>query len=179
MPAASAAADPPEEPPTLRDESWGLLVRPCSGFSVCPKSPSMKATFVVPTTIAPALMRRRTTVASMSATASAQSGLPQVVGRPATWKASLTVTGSPWSGPRGVRWASAAAAAASRRILQRRVPAYRGHGVDLAVDGVDPLQHRCCQLQSRHLARPQRGHHLRRRTQQYLITHRTALRSTA
>src|SRR4029453_5172820 len=63
-PAASAAAPPPEEPPGVRAVSHGLLVVPYTSLAVCPKSPSMKGTLVLPTTIAPACLSRRTTVAS-------------------------------------------------------------------------------------------------------------------
>src|SRR5512132_81178 len=115
--AATAAAAPPEEPPGVRAGSQGLLVTPCSGLAVCPKSPSMKATLVLPTTIAPARRRRRTTAASEPATWSAKAGSPQVVWSPATSKASLTVMGTPCSGPRSppraVAWSAAAASRAA------------------------------------------------------------------
>ena len=67
-PAATAAAAPPEEPPGVRVGSQGLAVAPYSGLAVWPKSPSMKATLVLPTTMAPARRSRRTTVASVPAT---------------------------------------------------------------------------------------------------------------
>jgi hypothetical protein len=110
-PAASAAADPPEDPAGDRARSHGLFVAPNSSLSVCPKSASIGATLVTPTTIAPAARSRATTVASRSATNPGTA--PHVTGSPATWSASLTVTGTPCSGPSGSAAASAAAAAAS------------------------------------------------------------------
>src|SRR5207245_11062723 len=60
-PAATAAADPPLDPPGTRVGSWGLRVGPKAEFSVeAPMANS--STFVLPITIAPAARRRVTTV---------------------------------------------------------------------------------------------------------------------
>ena len=116
-PAASAAAAPPLDPPGVRAWSHGFTVRPYTGLAVCPKSASMWCTFDLPTTIAPASCSRSTTAASRSATASANAGSPQVVGSPVTAKASLTVIGTPCSGPPLVASAfEAASSAKSRRV---------------------------------------------------------------
>jgi hypothetical protein len=98
-PAATAAADPPLEPPGLRVGACGLFVRPYSSFAVCAKSASIVATFVLPTRIAPAARSRRTAAASSAAVQPACSGRPQVVGSPAVWKASFTLIGTPASAP--------------------------------------------------------------------------------
>src|SRR3954451_7206642 len=66
MPAASAAADPPPEPPGVRAGSHGLLVRPKIGFSVWRGSPSQDVTMVCPMRIAPAARSRAATVPSSS-----------------------------------------------------------------------------------------------------------------
>src|SRR5215213_11842976 len=99
-PVASAAAAPPLEPPGVRVESHGLFVAPYASLLLCATSASMNATLVVPTMIAPAARSRSTTVASQSEIAPRQAGLPHVVGRPATWKLSLIVIGTPSNGPR-------------------------------------------------------------------------------
>src|SRR5215218_10998967 len=113
IPADSAAAAPPEEPPGVRAVSHGLLVTPYSSLAVCPKSASMKATLVFPTIIAPARSSRRTTVASESATKSLKAGLPQVVCSLATLKLSLIVIGTPCSGLKSSPRALASSAAAA------------------------------------------------------------------
>src|ERR687898_3107997 len=121
IPAATAAAAPPEEPPGVRAGSHGLAVAPKSSLAVCPKSPSMKATLVLPTTTAPARRSRRTTVASALATWSRKAGLPQVVWSPATSKLSLMVMGRPCSGPSWPpRSVASSAAAASARACSLR-----------------------------------------------------------
>ncbi len=62
-PAATAAADPPEEPPGTRDGSTGLRVAPYALCSV--EEPIANSSmFVLPTTTAPASRSRRTAVAS-------------------------------------------------------------------------------------------------------------------
>ena len=62
-PAATAAAEPPEDPPGTRLTSWGLRVGPVAEVSV--EEPMANSSmFVLPTTTAPAARRRDTTVAS-------------------------------------------------------------------------------------------------------------------
>ena len=63
MSAATAAADPPLEPPTVRVGSQGLRVSPMSGLRVSPSRPNSDV-LVLPTTIAPAPRRRSTTIES-------------------------------------------------------------------------------------------------------------------
>ena len=63
MRAATAAADPPLEPPGIRARSQGFRVTPNAEFSV--DDPIANSSqFVLPTRIAPAASRRSTTVAS-------------------------------------------------------------------------------------------------------------------
>ena len=97
-PAASAAAEPPDDPPGVRVRSHGLLQVPCIELKLC-QSDSMNGTFVLPKTTAPAARYFSTTAESVSATLSLNSGTPQVVGAPVRSKLSLTVTGRPSSGP--------------------------------------------------------------------------------
>ena len=61
-PAATAAAEPPLEPPGTRLVSWGLRVGPNAEFSV--EEPMANSSrLVLPTMTAPAARRRSTTVA--------------------------------------------------------------------------------------------------------------------
>jgi hypothetical protein len=63
MPVASAAADPPLEPPALRARFHGLRVAPNTSFTVLgPKANS--GVLVLPSTMAPAALSRSTTAAS-------------------------------------------------------------------------------------------------------------------
>ena len=62
IPAATAAADPPLEPPGAREVSHGLRVGPNAEFSV--EDPIANSSrLVLPITTAPASCRRSTTVA--------------------------------------------------------------------------------------------------------------------
>ena len=62
-PAATAAADPPDEPPGTRPRSWGFRVGPKAEVSV--EEPMANSSMLVfPTTTAPARRSRVTTVAS-------------------------------------------------------------------------------------------------------------------
>ena len=59
IPAATAAPEPPLEPPGVRCRFQGLRVTPCVADSVKPQIAS-SGSLVRPTTIAPASRRRRT-----------------------------------------------------------------------------------------------------------------------
>ena len=75
MPTASAAADPPLDPPGTREWSWGLWQVPKCGLSVVvPQASSCVASFarVMP----PAATVRATTSASVDGTLSRQIALP-------------------------------------------------------------------------------------------------------
>ena len=75
MPAATAAALPPEEPPAASSRFQGLRVTPKRADSVTGRNPS-SGVFVLPTTIAPASRSRRTRALSWSATQSPKAALP-------------------------------------------------------------------------------------------------------
>ena len=67
MPAATAAALPPDEPPGVRAVSHGLRVGPWASGSVTGRIPS-SGVLVLPTTIAPAARSRRATLPSSGGT---------------------------------------------------------------------------------------------------------------
>ena len=64
IPAATAAAAPPLEPPAVRERSKGLRVAPNTALKVCEPAPNSDV-FVLPITIAPA--RRSLATISVSA----------------------------------------------------------------------------------------------------------------
>jgi hypothetical protein len=123
MPVATATASPPLDPPGVRAGSQGLRVAPCRLESVCQRS-SRSGRLVRAITIAPAARNRATAGASAAATCPANARTPRVVGVPATSWFSLTVTGTPASGPSGApaararssRPAAASASSASTRV---------------------------------------------------------------
>ena len=115
MPAASATAEPPLDPPGVRARSYGLAVRPsivrphANGWVV-----------VLPSTMAPASRARRTASASASGTRPASTAAPHAVSTPALSKMSLTASGMPHSGPPGSpRAHSRSARRASSRARSR------------------------------------------------------------
>src|SRR5680860_1499753 len=98
--AATAADDPPPEPPGMRSVSHGLRVGPNAENSV--DDPIANSSmFVLPRITQPASRRRVTTVASYGGTQPSRILDPQVVGIPAVAITSLTATGTPASGPSG------------------------------------------------------------------------------
>src|SRR5688572_25988683 len=82
IPAATAAADPPLEPPLVRATSQGLRVGPNSSGSVNGVRPN-SGVFVFPTMITPVFRYRRTSSESCGATKSASRRLPLRTGAPA------------------------------------------------------------------------------------------------
>src|SRR5947207_11849836 len=97
-PAATAAADPPLDPPGTRVRSWGLRVGPKAEFSV-DEPMANSSRFVLPMTIAPAARRRVTTVASYGGRHPSRMRDAQVVGTPRVHMLSLSATGTPARGP--------------------------------------------------------------------------------
>src|SRR6266851_4571852 len=77
-PAATAAADPPLDPPGVIFVSHGLRVGPTTRLSVAPFQPN-SGVLVLPTMMAPAVRNRSTTGASSSGTKSAKTSEPRVV----------------------------------------------------------------------------------------------------
>src|SRR3954447_10440895 len=123
MPVASASASPPLEPPGVTAGSCGLTVGPPMPPSVCQRI-AKSGMFVRPRTIAPAARRCATAGASDGAIAPSRAATPSVVAVPATSMFSLTVTGTPCSGPSTApddraRSASSAAASASSASTTR------------------------------------------------------------
>ena len=98
MPAATAAADPPDDPPGTRSGASGFLVGPNALFSV-DEPIANSSMFVLATTIAPASRRRRTAVASYGLTYPSRIREPHDVGSDNVAMLSLMTTGTPNSGP--------------------------------------------------------------------------------
>ena len=113
MPAAIAAAEPPEEPPAVCARFHGFRVVPWRAFSVREVQPC-SGVLVLPMTMQPAWRRRATKDESLEAgMASACNDEPKVVGSPAASSRSLTPIGIPASGPgsppAAMTWSIAAA----------------------------------------------------------------------
>src|SRR5271156_826841 len=97
--AATAAADPPDEPPGILFRSHGLWLGPNAEFSV--EEPIANSSMLVlPRMIAPACFSRLVIVASYGGCQPSKMRLPHVVGIPVVVNTSLTATGTPASGPR-------------------------------------------------------------------------------
>ncbi len=103
MPLATAAAEPPLEPPVVRVVSHGLRVGPYASGSVVGTRPS-SGVFVRPTHTKPASRYRRasTSVWSARQPASFRNRMPSWRGSPSTpQKRSLNRIGTPRNGPAG------------------------------------------------------------------------------
>src|SRR5919201_207387 len=97
--AATAALDPPDEPPGIRDRSQGLCVGWNAEFSV--DDPMANSSmFVLPSSTMPASLMRRATVASYGGTQPSRIFEPAVVGRPAVKNTSFLPSGTAAHGPR-------------------------------------------------------------------------------
>src|SRR5687768_611209 len=89
MPAATVAADPPEEPPGTRVGSSGFRTGPYALYSF--DDPIANSSqFVFPITTAPAARRRDTAVASNGLTYPSRMREPHVVGRSSVAMLSFT-----------------------------------------------------------------------------------------
>ena len=131
VPAATAAAEPPLDPPVLRVSSHGLWVAPYASGSVVMLVAS-SGVFVLPTNTNPAARKRAASHVSSGSIqpASFSTCMPAWYGSPAVWHtASFTRNGTPANGPPGGRRASAAG----------RVRSAVDHRVELAVDALDAL----------------------------------------
>ena len=111
-PAATAAADPPEEPPGTRDGSTGFRLGPYADHSVDEPIANSSQT-VFPATIAPASRIRRIAVASNGERQPSRILEPQVVGNCDSAMTSFTATTSPASGPCAPAFASRSACSTS------------------------------------------------------------------
>lgn len=134
MPVAGATASPPLDPPAVQAAFHGLRVRPCRLLSVWMRM-AMSGRFVRPTGIAPAARMRSTTGASSGTTAPERAGGAHVVAGPAMSMFSLTVIGTPASGPTAAPAAiRLSRAAASARGLGQ----HHDHGIERRVHRLDP-----------------------------------------
>src|ERR1039457_1121517 len=126
--AATAAAEPPDEPPGILARSHGLRLGPNAEFSV--EEPMANSSMLVlPMMIAPACFSRCVIVASYGGAQPARMREPQVVGMFLVVKTSLTATGTPASGAScspavrllstSAAWASALSAATCRNACTR------------------------------------------------------------
>ena len=98
-PAATAAAEPPDEPPVIRSRSHGLRTAPKRLIvDVAPIPNSCRLS--LPRKTAPASRSRRTTSASSVGTRCSKTALAAVVRRPAVSMLSFSAIGMPCSGPR-------------------------------------------------------------------------------
>src|SRR5580704_8531994 len=126
--AATAAAEPPDEPPGILSRSHGLRLAPNAEFSV--EEPMANSSMLVlPMMIAPACFSRCVIVASYGGCQPCRMREPQVVGMPTVVNTSLTAAGTPtsgascspvvrlWSTSRA--WASALSAATCRKACTR------------------------------------------------------------
>ena len=95
---ASAAAEPPPEPPGIRVRSHGLPVGPYALFSV--EEPIANSSMLVlPRITTSAAFSRWVTVASYGGIQPSRILEPTVVGTPSVVKMSLSASGTPASGP--------------------------------------------------------------------------------
>ncbi len=98
MPAETAAAEPPDEPPGVRSGFQGLRVVPWRYVRVQFTEPN-SGDVVSPTNTAPAARSRATSVQSRSATSCSNTRDACVFGQPRTCASSLTPIGTPAHGP--------------------------------------------------------------------------------
>src|SRR5215831_6691942 len=138
MPAAKAAAAPPEEPPDVISGFQGLRVVLKSGLSHW-KSIAIEDKLDLPTIATPARLNRATLGASEFGRKFASGGKPDVAGNPSTAMLSFTVIVLPSSGPRS---AFAAPLIAFPCRLPGGIHVHRDDGVDGGVDCFDSLDGR-------------------------------------
>src|SRR6185503_8461082 len=122
IPAATAAAAPPDEPPGVFALFQGLRVTPVSGLSVTPFQPN-SGVVVLPSSTAPCSRSRAVTGASSFHGPLASTVLePRSVGQPFVRMMSLIDTGTPSSSPLGcpaIQRASEAFASSTMRSETR------------------------------------------------------------
>src|SRR5207342_306325 len=96
--AATAAPEPPDDPPGTRVPSHGFRVTPKAEFSF-DEPMANSSQLSLPRSTAPARLRRVTTVASYAGTKRSRMRDAAVVRTPAVQMTSFTPTGTPASGP--------------------------------------------------------------------------------
>ena len=152
-PAATAAADPDDEPPAERSSACGLTQSPPTALQPDVEPVDRKFAhsdrLVLPRTMAPAARSRVTSGASVAGPSSHNASEPAVVPiGPAVSMLSLTRTGTPWRGPRERPAASSAsrrAASSAASGLVRRTD--RSVGPDWSTSAI-----RRCSVSMRSLA---------------------------
>ncbi len=137
MPAASAAAAPPDEPPAVRERSYGLRVTPNTSLKVWPPAAN-SGMLVLPMVTAPAALIRSTARSSPSGTKSDLAREPNVVLIPAVRWLSLCAMGSALQGTR--EFAAGRQVVEFGSALRRPLRRQRDDGVDRRVHRVDPLE---------------------------------------
>ena len=144
-PAATAAADPPLEPPGTREGSHGLWVTPKAECSV-DEPIANSSMLVLPIGTSPAAFARVTQPASYSGRCPCRIREPAVVSSPRVQRMSLSAIGTPCSPVRPSASSRSASASAS-------VGADAEEGVQAAVQPLDPVEVGLGQLAARELAR--------------------------
>jgi hypothetical protein len=119
IPVASATAEPPLEPPQVSAGFQGLRVTPKTALKVLPPAPN-SGVLVLPSTMAPACLRRCTMSASSSGTSCSWTSEPLVVRMPLVAVRSLIPTGTPCRGGSAAPRVSAAVARRAARSAPSR-----------------------------------------------------------
>src|SRR5699024_5576041 len=101
IPAATAAAAPPEEPPAVKRGSTGLRVMPVSGLSVTAFHANSGVVVLPTNTIPSERIRAATGESTVQGWLGSTAWEPRSVGQPAVRKISLIDTGTPSSSPCG------------------------------------------------------------------------------
>ena len=146
MPAASAAAAPPLEPPGVRVVSCGLRVAPKSRFSVVGRMP-ISGVFVLPISTAPARRRRAMQVASVDGHVVGERARP--VGRRVRRRVVQILGRERHAVQRPAPDVRQAVALA--RLGERALAVPGDHGADARVLGLEPLERLAAGLLGRRL----------------------------
>ena len=110
---ATAAADPPDEPPGVRSSCQGFLVVPWRIVRVTLTPPNSDAV-VCPASTAPPRSRMRCTIVEVEVAMRSANGTEAIVnGQPATVSSSLTPIGTP---PNGIDTSATPAAIVARSM---------------------------------------------------------------
>ncbi len=173
-PAATAAAEPPDDPPGTRAGSCGFRAGPKALCSV-DEPIANSSMLVLATTTAPAARRRATAVASNGLTYPSRIRDPQLVCRSRV--AMLSLTAMPHPGQRPGRFAVRETLVILRRLCQRGLPVLMQHDIEAIGTDADFVGARETRLHRRHrrdLARSHGGSECGRRTPDEVTAHGTS-----
>ena len=159
MPAATATADPPLDPPGMRSGAQGLRVGPNAEFSV-DEPIANSSQLVLPTMTAPAASSRATTVASYGGTNVSSMRDEAVVRTPRVQRLSFSATGTPTSGR---SHPARAVAIDVRGALQRACGGDGVEGVQRGIERPDARERLLADLDRRAIAAANRLAHLSNR----------------